>query len=321
MRPEAFSSSFKMSAGDMQDEQLKEALITYEKLQGIEDDFEDVELEILRQQDKLTKDLYVRRAEVVSKIPQFWPLVFEQSPPEVDEYIQPSDSELLLNALTGLSVERFELPNGDPRSISIKWEFKENEWFEDKVLEKKFYWRFHKDGWAGLVSEPVDIKWKQGKDLTNGMLSLAKKVYDEEKAGQKPGETENSKKLLKLMEETGMGGVSFFSWFGFRGRKVTPEESEEGRKIDEQKKADRKAGKIEDDDDDMDEDDEDDDEYEYEIFPTADDLAVFIAEDLWPGAIKYFTNAQDADDIPSDLEFEEMDEDDSDDEAPALTKA
>lgn len=46
MRPEAFSSSFKMSAGDMQDEQLKEALITYEKLQGIEDDFEDVELEI-----------------------------------------------------------------------------------------------------------------------------------------------------------------------------------------------------------------------------------------------------------------------------------
>jgi hypothetical protein len=35
-----------MSAGDMQDEQVKEALITYEKLQAIEDDFEDVELEI-----------------------------------------------------------------------------------------------------------------------------------------------------------------------------------------------------------------------------------------------------------------------------------
>jgi hypothetical protein len=35
-----------MSAGDMHDEQVKEALITYEKLQAIEDDFEDVELEI-----------------------------------------------------------------------------------------------------------------------------------------------------------------------------------------------------------------------------------------------------------------------------------
>lgn len=30
----------------MHDEQVKEALITYEKLQAIEDDFEDVELEI-----------------------------------------------------------------------------------------------------------------------------------------------------------------------------------------------------------------------------------------------------------------------------------
>jgi len=122
------------------------------------------------------------------------------------------------------------------------------------------------------------------------------------------------------MEETGMGGVSFFCWFGFRGRKVSPEESEEGRKLEEEKRKARKEGKYDEDDDDMDEDD-DDDEYEYEIFPTADDLAVFIAEDLWPGAIKYFTNAQEADDMPSDLEFEEMDEDDSDDdEAPALKK-
>ncbi|KAF4464070.1 phosphatase 2a inhibitor [Fusarium albosuccineum] len=301
-----------MSAGNMEDKDLKEALITYEKLQAIEDDFEEVELEILRQQDKLTKDLYVKRQEVVSKIPQFWPLVFEQSPPDVDEYIQPSDSELLLNSLVNLTVDRFELPNGDPRSISLKWEFKENEWFEDKVLEKKFFWRYHKDGWSGHVSEPVEIKWKEGKDLTNGMLSLAKKVYDEEKAG-KTGETEASKKLLSLMEETGMGGVSFFCWFGFRGRKVTPEESEEARKIEEQKRQDRKAGK-EVDDDNMDEDDDDEDEYELEIFPTADDLAVFIAEDLWPNAIKYFTNAQEADDLPSDLDFEEMDEDDLDDE-------
>lgn len=35
-----------MSTGDMQDAQLKEALITYEQLQDIEDDFEEVELQI-----------------------------------------------------------------------------------------------------------------------------------------------------------------------------------------------------------------------------------------------------------------------------------
>lgn len=46
MHPDSFKLKFKMSAGDMQDEQLKEALVTYEKLQAIEDDFEDVELEI-----------------------------------------------------------------------------------------------------------------------------------------------------------------------------------------------------------------------------------------------------------------------------------
>lgn len=35
-----------MSTGDLQDERLQEALVTYEKLQDIEDDFEEVELEI-----------------------------------------------------------------------------------------------------------------------------------------------------------------------------------------------------------------------------------------------------------------------------------
>src|ERR1700751_2523123 len=80
----------------------------------------------VRQQDKLCKDIYAKRAEVITKIPQFWPLVIEQAPPDVDEYIQPSDSALLLHSLTNLTVERFELPQGDPRSVSIKWEFKEN---------------------------------------------------------------------------------------------------------------------------------------------------------------------------------------------------
>lgn len=36
------------STSDMQDDNLQEALMTYEKLQDIEDDMEDVELEICR---------------------------------------------------------------------------------------------------------------------------------------------------------------------------------------------------------------------------------------------------------------------------------
>ena len=54
---------------------------------------------------------------------------------------------------------------------------------------------------------------------------------------------------------------------------------------------------VHDEDEDEDEDEEDEDEedeadddldYEWEIFPIADDIAVCIAEDVWPGAIKYF---------------------------------
>lgn len=241
----------------------------------------------MRIQERMSKDLYVKRAKLISEIPNFWPLVFEQAPPDVDEYIQPTDSAVLLSSLVGLSVERFELPEGDPRSISIKWEFAENEYFENKVLEKKFYWRFAKDGWAGLVSEPVDIKWKAGKDLTSGMLDLVAKVYEEEKAG-KEEETEAKKALKTQIENTGLGGLSFFAWFGFRGRKVSAEESKEAFKVEVQRRKDRKEGKEV---DAMEEDEEDEDEYELEIFPTGDDLAVCLAEDVWPGAIKYFSKS------------------------------
>ncbi|KAH6892173.1 nucleosome assembly protein [Thelonectria olida] len=309
------------TTSDLQDANLDEALVTFEKLQDIEDEMDDVEVEILRQQDKLTRDIYKRREEVVAKIPQFWPLVLEQAPMEIDEYIRPSDSEVLLTSLVNLKVERFELPNGDPRSLYFKFEFKENEWFENKVLEKKFYWRRAKDSWAGLVSDPVNIKWKSGKDLTSGMLDLVHKIWEEEKAG-KEGETENVKQLKKVMDNTPMDDVSFFAWFGFRGRKISIEEHNEAEKKEEERRAARKAGKKTDDDE-MDEDEDDDeDEYELEVFPTADDLAICIAEDLYPGAIKYFTNAQE-DDV-SDIEFEsdedeEMEDDDKKD-APATKK-
>ncbi|POR37682.1 Putative nucleosome assembly protein C36B7.08c, partial [Tolypocladium paradoxum] len=293
--------------------------IAYEQLEDIEDDFEEAELELLRLQNKLTESLYVKREKVISQIPNFWPLVFEQSPADIDEYIQPSDAALLLGSIKSLSVERFELPQGHPRSIAIKFEFNENEFFENTVLEKKFWWRRAKDGWAGLVSEPVDIKWKADKDLTGGLLALARKVWEEEQAG-KTEETEAKKELKERMAKTGMGGVSFFAWFGFRGRNITPEEDREAAKEEQERRQARKEGKEVEVKDEDEEDEGDDDEYELEIFPTADDLAVAIAEDLWPGAIKYFTEAQEQDDL-SDVGFEsdddeEMEEPDGEDNPP-----
>jgi hypothetical protein len=270
--------------------------VEYLALEALEDEFEDVEVEILRKQHELTKDLYVKRQAVIDKIPGFWPLVIEQSPPEIDEYIQPTDAALFMTSLTNLHVERHELPNGDPRSVRITFTFSENDHFENTTLTKEFNWRNAKDGSSGYVSVPVEIKWKEGKDLTNGMLDLVSKVYKEDAA-----DSENKKKLKELIEETGLDGLSFFSWFGYHGAKISDAEHQEATKKLDEVRAMRKAGKAPEEPD-MDEDDDEDEDWE--ICPGADDVAVCIAEDLWPGAIKYFMNAQDGDSF-SDMEFED----------------
>lgn len=310
---------------------VEEIMISYEELSDLENDFDEVETEIIRQQYTLSKPLYAKRAELVAKIPNFWPLVFEQAPMDLDEYIQPSDSALLLASLKSISVSRFELDedekNGDPRSFAIRFEFAENEHFEDKVLEKKFWWRQSKDGFAGLVSEPVEIHWKKGKDLTDGLLSLVKAVYDEQVAKPKQETkgkkekvelTEKQKALKAKIDETGMGGVTFFAFFGYIGEYVTAEESKIAIAEEKEERRKRKAGeepaKKDDEDDEMDEDDEDDEDEDddLDIFPAGDAVAMAIADDLWPGALKYFIQAQEQD-MMSELDFE-TDEDDEDEE-------
>jgi hypothetical protein len=155
------------------------------------------------------------------------------------------------------------------------------------------------------VSEPVGIRWKEGRDLTGGLLGMVLKAWEAEKhAGaakskekSAAGLTPEQKLLKRKIENTGMGGLSFFAWFGFIGRKVSAEESAEATAKEREKRKARKAGKTgasppESDDGEEDGEDEDaDDEVgmSLEIFPDGDDLAVAFTEDLWPGAIKYFS--------------------------------
>ncbi|KAI1342051.1 nucleosome assembly protein [Xylariaceae sp. FL0016] len=329
---------------------IEQVNATFEELADLENEFEDVETEIIRQQHALTKSLYEKRKKLIAKIPSFWPLVIEAAPPDVDQYIQPSDQALLLSSLENLTVSHFEIENGgkgDPRSISIKMEFSENEYFEDKILEKKFWYRRSKDGYAGLVSEPISIKWKKNKDLTQGMLDLVMKVWEQDKTkGQSNGDskkkttksedwTADQKALREKIDAMGLGGVSFFCWFGYRGEDVSAEESRVATEEEKKRRAERatvKAGPESKDameDEDEDDDDDEEDPLALEIFPDGDELAVAISEDLWPSAIKYFTQAQETDAI-SDIDFEDMDEDDDedvdikggddDDEAPPLKK-
>ncbi|KAJ8124748.1 hypothetical protein O1611_g8892 [Lasiodiplodia mahajangana] len=327
---------------------VEEINATYEALADVEKEFEDVEMEIIRQQYVLTQPIYEKRQKLIEKIPNFWPLVMEQAPPDVDQYIHPSDSAVLLSSLSSISVSRFEIENGgkgDPRSISIKMEFTENDDFEDRVLEKKFWYRYSKNGSAGLVSEPVPIKWKEGKDLTHGLLDLAVKVWEQDKKQAqangastdkkktKPEHwTEDQKALREKIDAYGLGGLSFFCWFGYRGEDISAEESAiavEEEKKRRAEKADGKSSELkENEEDDDDEDEDEDDPLALEVFPDGDDLAVALSDDVWPSAIKYFTQAQEVEAM-SDLDFEVDDEmmnevededDDDDDEAPPLKR-
>ncbi|PMD16948.1 hypothetical protein NA56DRAFT_648972 [Hyaloscypha hepaticicola] len=327
---------------------LEETTVSYEDLADIERDFDDAETDIIRKQVLLTVPLYSRRSKTISQIPNFWPLVLEQAPPDIDQYIQPSDSALLLSSLQNLSVSHFEIDSedgsrGDPRSVSIRFEFAENEYFEDTVLEKKFWYRRSRDGWAGLVSEPVPIKWKKDRDLTGGLLDMVVKAWEADRSSAKStgsgavkpkgGLSPEQKALKKKIENTGMGGLSFFAWFGFIGRQVSAEESAAATALERQKRAQREARKNSkrksmersrsstpssdgEEEEAAGEGSDDDVGMSLEIFPDGDDLAVAFTEDLWPGAIKYFTQAQEQDAL-SDADFESDDDEDEDLHEPA----
>jgi len=308
---------------EMQVESEEVLMARFEELNVLEKEFEDVELEIIRKAEALHAPLYKKRADFIAKIPHFWSLVFEQAPPEIDNFIQPSDSKVLGECFDTFEVSRFELdePKGSPRSFSLKFGFKENEYFEDKVLEKKFWFRQSQD-WAGLVSEPVQIHWKKGKDLTGGLTDAAYKLGEARKklgtdssdmaARKKETELPEYKKLVELIETSSQSSVSFFGIFSFVSgyRWISAEESEKTEKEDKAKLEKMKAGeKVEDDED---EEEDTQDYQEVEVFPEADEIVTIVAEDMWPNAIKYykstFDDEEDDEDL-SDLDVEGFDSD------------
>ncbi|CAK7216410.1 hypothetical protein SBRCBS47491_002815 [Sporothrix bragantina] len=322
------------------DDTVQVSSVSYQQLADIEADFDDLNTELLIQQTVNERSLYERRSALLRKITGFWPLVLEHAPPEIDQYVQPGDAMVLGNYLEDIEVTRFEVgesatskDNGEPRSFAVRFTFAENDIFEDRVLEKRFWFRHApvkeaKDGddkkksvaaesWSGIVSEPVAIKWKEGKDQTGGLLDLAVKVYQE---GEKSASVEA---LTEELSKTAMGGISFFAWFGYVGRRVSAEESKAAATLKREQRAERAAkrakGEKVAEDEEAGEDEEedaieiDDDEYEYEIFSDGDIVALAFAEDLWPNAIKYFRQAQEEETL-SDLEFEEMDEDDEEED-------
>ncbi|KAL2220333.1 nucleosome assembly protein-domain-containing protein [Thermoascus aurantiacus ATCC 26904] len=246
--------------------------------------------------------------------------------------------------------------NGEPRSLRFTFEFEtgdENPYFEDAKLVKDFYWRREvtrtakgkRRTWEGLVSEPVRIHWKKDMDPTKGLLDAACDLAEAEKkqgTGADRKKLPEYERLVKKVEELeaekanaedkddddeegddedplagrSPAGVSFFAWFGYRGRDVSAEKSKEAEKEEEERWAKIAKGEevdLDEDDDDDEDDEEEDDLEEAEIFPDGEGLANALAEELWPNALRYYEQSFDiADD--DDLGLEELDDDEDDDE-------
>jgi Nucleosome assembly protein (NAP) len=204
----------------------------------------------------------------------------------------------------------------------------ENPYFSDATLVKEFYYRTkvtktakgRRQVWEGYVSTPVRIGWKEDQDLTKGLLDAAVDLYEAEQKDKnvdrttlkeyevlekKLEEAEAEANLLGDEEEEDAddenplsirspAGVSFFAWFAYRGNDVTAEQSAEAAKEElERWQKIEKGEKVDEDDDDESDDEDEDDEDEasianVEVFPGGDDVAVALAEDLWPNALKYY---------------------------------
>lgn len=286
----------------------------------------------MRKSVPLLQPLFKKRAEIINT-PEvqgdFWIRVFSCAPGDIEDYILPTDAGVLGACLKNMTVERFEVDeqgNGEPRSLRFIFEFDQCEEspFEDTKLVKDFYWRMQsiktskgkRRTWEGLVSEPVRINWKKDRDLTKGLLDAVCDLFDAEKknGGDRKQLKEYEALLKKItdveaeaekkqedegeddedMEDYSPAGVSFFSFFGYRGRDVSAEQSKEATKEDDERFAKIVKGEPVDDDEENDEDDDEDDMdliddlEDVEIFEDGEELAIALAEDLWPDAMKYY---------------------------------
>lgn len=305
----------------------------------------DVNNEITAKRWLMHAPIFAQRHKTIEKIPGFWATVLDNAAIELEGAITSRDSEIFSQALTKIEVSRPEIPAGaklsdsgvekfgEPRSVGLTFHFKQNEWFTDSTLSKAFYWRRGKDGSSSLVSDPVKINWKPKKDITNGLTDAAYALWVAQKKGKQldgvfSGDVHKArdaaakklpeyKTLAALLEKEyseeaeAAGATSFFNFFSYRGRWISAAENAEATNEVRAKRAAAMAGK----DDDDESDDEDDEDFEFaeedvETFAPGHEIALNLADDIFPDAINYFL--ADEIDIDSDVDLDSDDEDDED---------
>jgi len=158
-------------------------------------------------------------------------------------------------------------------------------------LVKEFHHQSTNKGSEGLVSTPVAIKWKKGNkcDVTGGLLDAAVELYQAEQtltAGKNNVVVDRvereslwqHEKLGEKLDAIPDERPSFFNWFGYRG--AIPNKTEVAN-----------SDKENDDMDASDVEEEDGRDLDVEIFPGGDEIAIALAEDLWPNVMDYFSES------------------------------
>ncbi|KAI1357891.1 hypothetical protein F5Y08DRAFT_134858 [Xylaria arbuscula] len=310
---------------------------TIKELHLFEAAISDVDTEVTAKQYLMSRDIFAARQKTIAKIPSFWAVTFDNAATELEAAVTAADLEVFSAALTSVEVTRPEIPAsatpsdvgldkfGEPRSLQFTFRFGDNEWFTDKELTKIFYFRYGKDGSAGLVSEPIKINWKSPeKDLTKGLSDAALAFWNAQKANPSQnldGVLANDARhardaaaksipeyqtLAKKLENEVDGVLSFFNFFSYRGRWISAAEHVEAKAELLAKRKAAQAGQDMDEDDEDDDDDEDFTEEAVETFPAGHEVAVTIAEDVYPNAIDYFMGNT----IDSDIDLDEDDDED-----------
>ncbi|KAF3927746.1 hypothetical protein ABW21_db0207687 [Orbilia brochopaga] len=264
---------------------------TFGALGDLELEFEKAEVDILKFTLSKMTPLYTRRDAILQNVPAFWPTVVEVVP-EFDQYIAPQDVPVVA-LIKNITVTR-PRPNDEPREfiLEITFDAEHNDWFTEKTLTKHFWWiSNNSDGWSGMVSEPVEITWREGRDLTNGETARAYAAWKARKDGGKgKGKAAAANGVAgkgKSVEERLAGGqLSWFTWFAWIGR---------GRDADRH--------------------DEDGEGKADDAFEDGDELAIVIADDVYVNCVKYFLEAlSGGDDADSDSEMSVSELDSASDE-------
>lgn len=241
----------------------------------------------------------MKRREALKQIPGFWRNVFLNAPEEISSTYTSADVAALA-AIEDFDVTRYQVTSeteGEPRSLRFEFTFADNEHFGACTLVKEFEWRASEtgDGPGSLVSKAVPIKWKGKKhDLTKGMLDMAVELEAAEDTmklsnGGKDIELvereglwqyEKLREAIEKSEEAGEDEETWLNWFGFRGQVEKRSEAKDEKNgangadadEDQEEMADFDPGLL-----------------DVEIFPSGEDVAIALAEDLFPDAMDFFS--------------------------------